>query len=114
MIFEFWMDPDDTETYEAYLAESARLRELLPDLDGFEGIERFQSTSTPGKFVAIGFFRDEAAVTAWRELPAHRRAQVLGREKFFTDYRLRMAEVVRDYSRTERDQAPADSRRHHD
>jgi hypothetical protein len=31
--------------------------------------------SEPGKFVAIGFFRDEEAVTAWRTSTEHRRAQ---------------------------------------
>jgi heme-degrading monooxygenase HmoA len=61
MIFEFWFDPDDQTVFEEYLAEAAKLRELLPEIDGFEGIERFTSVSEPGKFVAIGFFRDESA-----------------------------------------------------
>jgi heme-degrading monooxygenase HmoA len=114
MIFEFWFDPHDTATFEAYLAESARLRRLLPELDGFYGIERFQSVAEPGKYLAIGFFRDEAAVTAWRTTPEHRHAQALGRDRFFTNYRLRMAEVTRDYSRTDRAEAPTDSNRYHD
>jgi heme-degrading monooxygenase HmoA len=114
MIFEYRFDPDDDTTYQEYLAESARLRELLPEVDGFEGIERFTSDREPGKFVAIGYFRDEAAVAAWRNTPAHRRAQALGRHRFFTDYRLRMAEVIRDYGPADRDEAPADSRRIHD
>lgn len=111
MIFEYWLDPNAAEDY---YVESARLRELLPDLDGFEGIERFESTSEPGKFVSIGFFRDEGAVAAWRNMSPHRRAQALGRRRLFTDYRLRMAEVVRDYGPADRAQAPADSRRAHD
>ncbi|MFB9248038.1 antibiotic biosynthesis monooxygenase family protein [Sphaerisporangium melleum] len=113
MIFEFWFDPDDQETFEEYLAEATRLREALPAVDGFAGIERFTSVSEPGKFIAIGFFRDEDAVAAWRNTPAHRRAQELGRRRFFTRYRLRMAEVVRDYGGDDRAQAPADSRAFH-
>lgn len=113
MIFEFWFDASDPARYEEYLAESAALRDLLPGLDGFCGIERFESVSEPGKFVAIGFFRDEGAVTAWRNTPAHRRAQALGRARLFTGYRLRMAEVTRDYGPAERSQAPADSRLFH-
>jgi heme-degrading monooxygenase HmoA len=113
MVFEYWFDPDDPDTYTEYLSESDRLRELLPALEGFHGIERFESVTEPGKFVAIGYFTDEDAVTAWRRTPEHRRAQSLGRNRFFTDYRLRMAEVIRDYGRDDRAQAPADSRQVH-
>ena len=113
MIFEYWFDPGDDAAYQEYLAESARLRELLPDVGGFLGVERYASENQPRHFLAIGFFRDEAAVTAWRNTPAHRRAQSLGRSRFFAGYRLRMAEVIRDYGPDDRDQAPADSRRAH-
>ena len=113
MIFEYWFDPADETAYREYLAESGRLRELLPGLDGFCGIERYASEKEPRRFLAIGFFRDEAAVAAWRNTPAHRRAEALGRSRFFPGYRLRMAEVLRDYGPDDRDQAPADSRRAH-
>ncbi len=114
MIFEYRFDPGDEVAYQEYLAESAQLRGLLHAVDGFEGVERFASDREPGKFVAIGYFRDEAAVAAWRNTPAHRRAQALGRHRFFTDYRLRMAEVIRDYGPNDRVEAPFDSRRVHD
>jgi heme-degrading monooxygenase HmoA len=113
MIVEFGIDPDDRAAQEAYARESARLRELLPEVDGFLGIERFASEHQAGRYVAIGYFRDEAAVTSWRNSPVHRRAQALGRYRFFTGYRLRMAEVLRDYGPHDRDQAPADSRQAH-
>jgi heme-degrading monooxygenase HmoA len=113
MIFEYSIDPDDAAAYQDYAAESARLRALLPALDGFYGIERYASEREPGRFLAVGYFRDEAAVAAWRNTPAHRRAQELGRRRFFTGYRLRMAEVVRDYGPHDRSEAPADSRRAH-
>lgn len=113
MIFEFSMDLDDNAVLEEYHAEASELRELLPDVDGFEGVERFESVSDPGKFVALGFFRDEEAVARWRNIPQHRRAQALGRNRLFTHYRLRMAEVTRDYDRHRRTQAPDDSTRFH-
>lgn len=111
MIFEYRLDPASEADYQD---ESSRLRALLPELDGFEGIERFESVSEPGRFVSVGYFRDEAAVTAWRNTSQHRRAQALGRLRFFTDYRLRMAEVIRDYGPHDRTEAPLDSRRYHD
>ncbi len=113
MIFEYWFDPTDDTAYQEYQEESSRVRELLPGVEGFLRIERYASEKEPRHFVAIGFFTDEAAVEGWRHTPAHRRAQALGRSRFFAGYRLRMAEVIRDYGSDDRDQAPADSRRAH-
>ena len=109
MIFEFWFDPDAPEIYEEYLQESAQVRRRLAEFEGFEGVERFESTAEPGKFVAIGFFTDENAVARWRTAPEHRRVQALGRARLFTRYRLRMAEVTRDYDSDDRTHAPRDS-----
>jgi heme-degrading monooxygenase HmoA len=113
MIFEFSLDPDDPAAGQEYADESARMRELAPEVDGFLGIERFADEQQPGRYVAIGYFRDEVAVTAWRNTSAHRRAQTLGRRRWFTDYRLVMAKVIRDYGPHDRGQAPSDSRRAH-
>ena len=96
-----------------YLAIAASLAPLLKDVDGFISIERFQSLSDPAKILSLSFWRDEDAVAAWRNTPAHRDAQAEGRARVFSDYRLRIAAVVRDYGMTERDEAPADSRRAH-
>jgi heme-degrading monooxygenase HmoA len=114
MIFEFSFDVATPSNYEQYLTEAAQLRELLPSVDGFEGIKRFESVNEPRSFVAIGFFRDEAAVAHWRNAPEHRRVQALGRNRLFATYRLRMAEVMRDYGRLERADAPPDSRAFHE
>lgn len=111
MIFEFWLDENHLE---AYRQHATLMRQLVAEIDGFISIERYRSDSDPTKVLALGFFRDEEAVQAWRNLPEHRRAQALGRDLFFTDYRLRMANVVRDYGMNHRDQAPDDSRVIHD
>jgi heme-degrading monooxygenase HmoA len=98
---------------DAYLDTAARLKPLLAGIDGFISIERFESLSDPGKILSLSIWRDEAAVKRWREIEDHRRAQDAGRRAIFEDYRLRVAEVLRDYGMTERDQAPADSRSVH-
>ncbi|HSW22515.1 MAG TPA: antibiotic biosynthesis monooxygenase, partial [Burkholderiaceae bacterium] len=76
-------------------------------------VERFQSLTQPDKVLSLSFWRDEAAVQRWRELQSHRAAQQAGRQQHFADYRLRVAQVLRDYGLAEREQAPADSRRMH-
>ena len=98
---------------QAYLDAAAALKPLLEHIDGFISIERFQSLSQPGKLLSLSFWRDEAAVTAWRNLEAHRRTQAAGRGGIFADYRLRVAGVVRDYGMHDRTQAPPDSRMAH-
>ncbi len=90
----------------AYLEHAQRLQSELQGMDGFLSIERFQSLSQPGKLLSLSFWRDEVAVRAWREQPAHRAAQAAGRAGLFEHYRLRVAEVLRDYGLHERDQAP--------
>jgi heme-degrading monooxygenase HmoA len=96
-----------------YLDLAASLRPQLEKIDGFISIERFASLSTEGKLLSLSFFRDEAAVAAWRNLEAHRLAQAKGRARIFSDYRIRVASVIRDYGMRDRTQVPPDSRRKH-
>lgn len=96
-----------------YLHIAAGLIDELKTIDGFISVERFQSLSTPGKLLSLSFWRDEAAVKHWRSLESHRRAQEAGRGGVFQNYRLRVAQVLRDYGMDQRDEAPADSRSRH-
>ncbi len=93
-----------------YLELAAALRADLDTIDGFISVERFESLSEPGKVLSLSFFRDEAAVAAWRNRPSHRATQTLGRGGVFEGYRLRIAHVLRDYGMHDRDEAPIDSR----
>lgn len=96
-----------------YLDLAAALKNDLQKIDGFVSIERFQSLSDPGKLLSLSFFRDEAAVAQWRNRPGHRATQAKGRNGVFSDYRLRVAAVLRDYGLNDRGQAPADSQAVH-
>ena len=110
VIFEVWPKSDKKQNY---LDLAAALRPILERIDGFISIERFESLTEPGKILSLSFFRDDAAVSAWRETEDHRRAQTAGRSEIFANYRLRVASVIRDYGMQEREQAPADSQAMH-
>lgn len=110
VIFEAWV-PDKAQA--EYLDLAAELHPFLIGLDGFISIERFQSLTNAGKVLSLSYWRDEAAVTAWRTLPEHRRVQAAGRNHIFADYHLRIAAVTRDYGMSDRKQAPNDSRAIH-
>jgi heme-degrading monooxygenase HmoA len=99
---------------EAYLDHAARLRPELEKIDGFISVERFQSLTDPAKMLSLSFFRDEAAVEAWRNHALHRATQAAGRGGLFAGYRLRVAAILRDYDMAEnRAEAPDDSRARH-
>jgi len=103
VIFEVAPSPDGMAEY---LDRAAQLRPLLEQVDGFISVERFESLSTQGKLLSLSFWRDEQAVRNWREMEAHRASQTAGRSGVFSDYRLRVAEVVRDYGIYDRAEAP--------
>jgi len=106
VIFEFTPIEGRFADYKA-LAEG--LADDVNQAEGFISIERFESISNKGKFVSLSFWRDEESVRKWRNLQKHREAQKKGRGGIFKSYRLRIAEVLRDYTMDERAQAPDDS-----
>lgn len=110
VIFE--VEPRDGKK-DAYLDIAADLRPILEQADGFISIERFESLVTPGKLLSLSFWRDEDAIRAWRNVEEHRAAQSAGRGSLFADYRIRIAEVVRDYTLNDRAEVPQDSRDRH-
>jgi len=98
---------------DAYLEVAAKMRAEIEKIDGFISVERFQSITDPEKLLSLSYWRDEDALNEWRALGAHRKAQTMGREIMFNDYRLRVASVIRDYGMNERDEAPEDSKALH-
>jgi len=110
VIFEVW--PAEGEA-SRYFDIAAALKPELEAIDGFISVERFQSLTDSGKFLSLSFWRDETAVRQWRNTQSHRAAQAKGRAGVFSNYRLRIASVIRDYGLDERDEAPPDSRAAH-
>jgi heme-degrading monooxygenase HmoA len=106
VIFEFTAAEGRFPDYKA-LAEG--LSDAVRKVDGFLSIERFQSISDPKRFVSLSFWRDEEAVRKWRNLQKHREAQAKGRGGIFSEYRLRVCTVLRDYTMRSRGEAPPDS-----
>jgi heme-degrading monooxygenase HmoA len=98
---------------DAYLDIAATMRPMVEQVEGFISVERFQSLTNPEKLLSISFFEDEDAVHRWRKLAAHRNAQSKGRNGVFSDYRLRVCHVMRDYGMFDREQAPEDSVKAH-
>lgn len=105
VIFEVQPKPGRRQDY---LDIAAALRPDLQEIEGFISVERFQSLSTDGKILSVSFWRDAESVQRWREHDRHHRAQLKGRAEVFADYRISVADVVRQYTLTDRAEAPQD------
>lgn len=93
------------EGKEEYLKIASKLRKYLEKQDGFISIERFQSLTDNRKVLSLSFWRDEIAIEKWRNNLDHRVGQKKGKLSLFTSYRIRVAEVLRDYSESDRKEA---------
>lgn len=111
VIFEVLPHPEHKQEY---LDIAASLRPELEKIDGFVSIERFQSLSDPNKILSLSFYENEDAIIEWRNREKHRAAQSKGRNDIFSDYRIRIVSVIRDYGLDDREQAPQDSKKLHD
>ena len=103
VIFE--MEPEKERAQE-YFDLAAELRPELEKIDGFISVERFTSMYNEGKYLSVSFWRDENALNQWREHLGHRDAQEKGIINIFRNYRIRVAEVIRDYGKDDRKEAP--------
>ena len=74
----------------------ARMAELAATMPGFVSYRQYASTD--GEGVAVVEFESHETAAAWRAHAEHREAQRLGRERWFTEYRITVCDTVRDYS----------------
>jgi len=79
-----------------YLELAASLRPELMAMGGCLFIDRFRSLSRDNLLLSYQIWRDEGALTAWRVHAHHHEVQTLGRKKVFSDYRIRVAEVIHE------------------
>ena len=96
-----------------YLKLAASLKEELSAFTGLLSIERFQSLIDEGKLLSLSFWRDEPSLEKWRNFMAHRFAQQKGKNELFSEYRIRVCTVTRDYTEKKREEAPSDSNSFH-
>jgi heme-degrading monooxygenase HmoA len=109
VIFEVWPTKDGKDEY---LQIASKLKDFLQNREGFISIERFQSLSDENKLLSLSFWEDEKSIEIWRNMFEHRIAQDKGNASVFKDYRIRVANVLRDYTKEKREQAPKDSNEH--
>jgi len=77
-----------------YQDMAAEMLETAKSMPGFIDYKRF--TADDGERLTLVRWQDEETLRGWREHERHRLAQRLGREQWYSDYHIEVAEVVRD------------------
>jgi heme-degrading monooxygenase HmoA len=73
---------------EEYSMLAAKMTALAQGMPGFVDSKTF--THSDGERVTVVTFADVESHTAWREHPAHREAQHLGRTRFYSEYSIQV------------------------
>lgn len=110
VIFETFPNPKNKQEY---LDIASELKPLLSEIEGFISIERFASLQDENKILSLSFWENEQAIEKWRNLEKHRQGQAKGISHIFTNYRIRVGAIIRDYGMKERQEAPKDSNNRH-
>jgi heme-degrading monooxygenase HmoA len=91
VIFTSTRTSQDAEGY-------GRMAEAMEDLaarqPGYLGIEAAREELG----ITVSYWADEDSARAWKQVAAHLSAQRRGRQRWYVDYRVRIATVTRDYS----------------
>ena len=94
VVFEFTLKEG---VRDRYFELAAKMREEVENQPGFVSIERFESLNDKTKVVSISTWDSDEAIKDWKKNLEHRQAQSEGKDSIFASYRLRVADVVRDY-----------------
>lgn len=92
VVFRSRLNPEHSEEYGAMAGEIATLAKTQPGILAFKTF-----TASDGERATLAEFESEEAVIAWREHPRHKDAQHAGRDRFYSEYRLQVCDVLRDY-----------------
>jgi heme-degrading monooxygenase HmoA len=77
-----------------YAALDAELMEAVREAPGIVAVKSF--VAEDGERLTVVWWRDAETLRQWRRLPRHREAQRLGREHWYAEYTMEVAEVVRE------------------
>ncbi len=78
---------------EGYAETAARMVELATQQPGFLGVESVRETLG----ITISYWRDVESIKQWKRQAEHLQAQKMGRDRWYTEYKTRIALVERDY-----------------
>ena len=92
-----------TDGEHGYGAMAQRMDELAALQPGYLGVE----SAREGLGITVSYWRDLASIRAWKANVEHLLAQRTGQSTWYSDYRVRVARVERDYGLADSFTAPS-------
>ena len=89
VIFTSTRTPGDN----GYAAMAETMDKLAAEQPGYLGLE----SAREGVGITVSYWATENDAKAWKQIAAHLAAQQLGQDQWYSDYRVRVATVHRDY-----------------
>jgi heme-degrading monooxygenase HmoA len=89
VIFTSLRTPGD----QGYASMAARMDELAQQQPGFLGME----SAREGVGITVSYWASLEAIVHWKQHAEHLAAQTLGHQQWYTQFRVRIAKVEREY-----------------
>ena len=93
VIFTSVRSTDDDEGYEAM---AARMLELVEAQHGYLGATSVRDPATR-LGITVSYWVDESAARQWKQVAEHLLAQREGKRRWYTQYRVEICSIVRQY-----------------
>jgi len=83
------------ELDQSYTVMAARMRDLAKNK---YGCREFIALTEGNIELAISYWENKEQIVAWKQDPEHKKAQELGRTKWYKSYKVQVVTVEREYS----------------
>jgi len=95
VVFEFTVLENKEKDY---FREVEKLQSELNKTKGFLSVDRFVHNSEPNCYVSISTWEDEKSVVSWKNNSKHILSQNIGKKDIFKSFKIRVTNVVREYT----------------
>lgn len=75
---------------------AAEMAELAPQQNGYLGM--ISQRAADGNGITVSYWHTEADLKAWKQVSEHLYAQKMGRERFYSHYKVEVCRVERAYA----------------
>ena len=80
---------------DGYARAAAMMDALAARQEGYVGMDSVHGADGLG--ITVSYWTDEASAKAWRDHPDHAAIRDTGRDRWYSDYSLHVAQVIRSY-----------------
>jgi heme-degrading monooxygenase HmoA len=80
---------------DGYAETAEKMMALASEQTGFLGVESVRDESGLG--ITVSYWKDRESILNWKNHAAHQQAQKFGKDKWYRNFKIRVAKVEREY-----------------